>query len=801
MGGITLPAKRCLALIFAACLAAATHAGCGSSVTTSTAPGDVPRCSVTVATTNSAIPAAGGSGRVNVTTTRECAWTASTDVAWLSLTTAATGQGEGFVEFRVAANPDPVTRRGSVMLNDQRAEVAQEGSDCAITLSESGSTFSQAGGTGTINVVASSPLCTWTATSNAPWITITSAPGKGSAAVSFSVAATTGPPRAGSVTVAGQQYSVTQGQGCSYLIAPVSQIFGASGGNGTINLTTDAGCPWVTGVNVPWIRITEGASGAGPGVVRFAVDATTGPARAGTVTVAGSPFTVEQTPGCTFQVSPTTVPVNATGGNASITVTAAPGCAWTAASAVPWITVTAGASGTGNGTVTIAAQATTGPARSGTLTIAGQTVTVNQSPGCSFSISPESQSFNPPGGNGEVTVTAAAGCAWSATSNVPWLTITQGSSGTSNGVVRFTVAANSGAPRSGTLTIAGRTFTVNQGQTCAFTLAPQSTTVPAGGASRTFDVQTTAGCAWTATSNAPWITITQNSGSGSGNGTVRIDVASNSGAPRTGTVTAGGATFTVNQNSGCSYGLSANSTNVAAGGGTGSVNVQTSGGCSWTASSGATWITITNGASGAGNGPVQFTVAANSGPARNGTLTIAGQTFTVNQAGNCAFSIAPPQQPVSASGGSVNVAVTTTTGCAWTAASNASWITVAQGSSGTGSGNVTLTIASTAGPARNGTATIAGQTFTAQQASGCTFALSPTSRNHSANGGDNDFNVSTNNACAWKAASNVPWITIEQGADTGNGRVDYEVARNTGPARTGTITVGNATFTVNQSGS
>jgi hypothetical protein len=381
------------------------------------------------------------------------------------------------------------------------------------------------------------------------------------------------------------------------------------------------------------------------------------------------------------------------------------------------MTVTAGASGTGNGTVTIAAQATTGPARSGTLTIAGQTVTVNQSPGCSFAISPESQSFNPPGGNGEVTVTAAAGCAWSATSNVPWITITQGGSGTANGVVRFTVAANAGAPRSGTMTIAGRTFTVNQGQTCAFTLAPQSTTVPAGGASRTFDVQTTAGCAWAATSNAPWITITQNSGSGTGNGTVRIDVAANGGAPRSGTVTAGGA------------------------------------------------------------------------------------TFTVNQAGTCAFSIAPQQQPVSASGGSVNVAVSTTGGCAWTAASNAPWITVAQGSSGTGSGTVTLTIASTAGPARNGTATIAGQTFTAQQASGCTFALSPMSRNHGANGGDNNFNVSTNNACAWKASSNVPWITIEQGADTGNGRVEYDVARNTGPARTGTITVGNATFTVNQSGS
>ena len=801
MGEATPPAVRRVTLMVAGCLAATVAAGCGSSVTTTTtAPGTASRCVVTIATTNSVMPAAGGAGRVNVNTDRECGWTATSDAGWLSITSAASGQGEGAVEFRASANPDPVARRGSLMLNDQRAEVSQSAADCSITLSEPGSTFTQAGGSGTIGVVASSPMCTWTASTDAPWISITSAPGKGSASVSFVVSATTGPPRAGTVNVAGQQFSVTQGQGCNYVIHPQSQTFGVGGGNGTINLATGSGCPWVSSTNVPWIHITQGASGAGPGVVTFSVDPTTGPARAGTVLVAGSPFTVDQTPGCTFQVAPTTVPVNATGGTGTIAVTTAPGCAWTAASGAPWLTVTAGSSGTGNGTVSFSAQATTGPARSGTLTVANQTVTVNQSPGCSFSISPESQSFTPAGGTGDVAVTASTGCSWAATSNAPWLTITQGSSGSGNGTVRFSVAANSGSPRSGTLTIAGRTFTVNQGQTCTFTLSPNAATVPAGGGSRTFNVQAGDGCSWTATSNAPWITVAQG-GSGSGNGTVRVDVAAHSGAPRTGTVTVAGVPFTVNQESGCSFSLSANSTNVPIGGGPGNVNVQATAGCGWTASSGASWITITGGASGTGNGTVQFTVAANTGPARSGTLTIAGSAFTVNQAGVCAFGISPQQQPVGAAGGSVNVAVTTTAGCTWTASSNAPWISVTQGASGTGPGAATLSVASTNGPARNGTATIAGNTFTVQQASGCTFTLNPTSRSHNANGGDNSFNVSTNNACPWKAVSDVPWIRIENGSDTGNGRVDYDVDRNNGPARKGTITVGSAVFTVMQSGS
>src|SRR5205085_2296676 len=56
-------------------------------------------------------------------------------------------------------------------------------------------------------------------------------------------------------------------------------------------------------------------------------------------------------------------------------------------------------------------------------------------------------------------------------------------------------------------------------------------------------------------------------------------------------------------------------------------------GCAWTASSGASWVTITSGASGSGNGTVGYSVAANTGAARSATLTIATKTFTVNQAG------------------------------------------------------------------------------------------------------------------------------------------------------------------------
>ena len=70
----------------------------------------------------------------------------------------------------------------------------------------------------------------------------------------------------------------------------------------------------------------------------------------------------------------------ADGGTGGVRVTAASGCTWTAAVSAPWITLTSGESGNGNGTVNYAIGANTNnPSRTATITIAGQTFTVTQS--------------------------------------------------------------------------------------------------------------------------------------------------------------------------------------------------------------------------------------------------------------------------------------------------------------------------------------------------------------------------------------------------------------------------------------
>lgn len=80
-----------------------------------------------------------------------------------------------------------------------------------------------------------------------------------------------------------------------------------------------------------------------------------------------------------------------------------------------------------------------------------------------LTISPEGQSFPAAGGAGTITVESAAGCPWQATTTDDWITITSGAGGTGSGTVDFTVAANAGGARTGSIVIGGLRFTVTQG--------------------------------------------------------------------------------------------------------------------------------------------------------------------------------------------------------------------------------------------------------------------------------------------------------------------------------------------------
>ena len=377
--------------------------------------------------------------------------------------------------------------------------------------------------------------------------------------------------------------TVTQSPGCTIRLDPVSYAAPQPGGATTIAVATGAGCTWTASSTADWIGITAGQTGHGSGEVRLQVSANSGQARTGSVRVADQAVTVTQGPDCSFGVSATTLNVASAANTGTVQVTSPGGCAWSAASGASWVTITSGATGSGNGQVQFSVAANPGPARNASLTIAGQTVTV--APGERLHVRRQRRECQrrrcgrewcgPGDGRGRVRVVAKSGA--------PWVTVVSGATGSGNGQVQFSVAANSGPARDTSLTIAGHTVAVLQANGCTYTVTPPTQDVAASGGGGAATVTTADACPWTAASSADWIAVT--TGSGTGPGQVPFTAAPNLSPARTGRLTIAGQPVTVNQPSTCTWVLTPPSTVLSASGGNGNVLVIVTGACTWTATS------------------------------------------------------------------------------------------------------------------------------------------------------------------------------------------------------------------------
>jgi uncharacterized repeat protein (TIGR01451 family) len=104
----------------------------------------------------------------------------------------------------------------------------------------------------------------------------------------------------------------------------------------------------------------------------------------------------------------------------------------------------------------------------------------------------------------------------------------------------------------------------------------------------------------------------------------------------------------------CAYSISATDESFPAGGGTGTVGITTQSGCAWSVTNSLPWVTLTSPAWGAGSGTVTFQVAASTGAAQSGAMTIAGSTYIVEQVGATAPSAATLLLPQFSAGANWN---------------------------------------------------------------------------------------------------------------------------------------------------
>ena len=622
---------------------------------------------------------------MTVDTARECAWSARADASWITLA-GADGQGPATLAYSVAPNATAIQRRGAVVVSDQRVEIVQEAAPCVYEIASRRHEVGGAGGDVTVTLAATEG-CAWTARSNASWIGGgVPASGSGNATIRLPVEANPGGPRTGTVTIAGLTVTISQAASaapgptpptpepsptpppappaptpepgptppptpgpptpappvpaCTVVVSPTSGSAGSGGGNVVLNVAAPDGCAWMSTSGVGWITIAEGTNGAGNGSVRLVVAANSGVAREGTVTVGGRTIRITQEAAprpepCSYSISPTSRSADREASDVTVDVRAGANCTWTAASAADWITVVEGGSGSGNGRVRLRLATNAGPARTGTVRIAGETFTVNQEgTACTYSIRPTWYDAGRGPDDIRVQVTAPAGCAWTATTDADWVTVSEGRSGTGDGTVRLLIPANNGAPRTATVMIAGVAFTLRQfGPQCSNTIDPTSRTIAAGSTDLNVSVNAAAGCTWSASSDVPWIAVVEGS-TGVGSGSVRLAVEANSGSTqRTGTVRIAGQTFTLRQDAGtCVEAIRPTYYDAGRGPDNIRINVNAAASCSWTVTNVPSWVSVSEGSTGTGNGNVRLLVEPNFGAARSANILIGGQSFALTQA-------------------------------------------------------------------------------------------------------------------------------------------------------------------------
>ena len=449
------------------------------------------------------------------------------------------------------------------------------------------------------------------------------------------------------VRVAGQNFTATPrtitvqntgtcsgGSSCSYRLTSITTSFGASGGTGTVSVSTTAGCSWQATKTGSWISLTGNTSGSGSGSVPFSVASNSGPARSGQIAVADQSLAISQAGvggSADFSLSTTNPQI---GELVTLTVVG---------SSTPKSWALGGQDCDGNDpTVSCLFNPT----------LCKQITWRYQSPGVK-NITYTDDANNQVSKTLTVQNTGSCPAACDATAAPPaTFSVSNGNALVGEGITfAYTgpVAASSvdglrisdAFAQTLALEVTPMPSNPQIGQSVLFSVANLSGTIQ--DAQWSFGGAGCSGFSETATCtpsifNDCTAMAYKYASAGQKNVSVTVHWAGGGSANASTTLTVQ-STGSCGGGSTCTYAISPTNASFDSGGGNGTVAVNTQEGCTWTAvSNDPTWVAVTSGATGSGAGEVGYSAGVNGGAARNGTMKIAGKTFTVNQAADSSHS-------------------------------------------------------------------------------------------------------------------------------------------------------------------
>jgi hypothetical protein len=169
-------------------------------------------------------------------------------------------------------------------------------------------------------------------------------------------------------------------QRCAINVSSAPASFSATGGQGTLNVSTTRDCTWTVSTTASWVELPATHDGQGEAAIAFMVaeNPVPSPRNAG-IAVGEQMVQVSQAAApCRFSLSRSGDTIAAAGGRLGFDVSTLTGCAWTASATDPWIAITSGSSGSASASIALTIAANSGTKRVGRVNVGGQSYTVTQ---------------------------------------------------------------------------------------------------------------------------------------------------------------------------------------------------------------------------------------------------------------------------------------------------------------------------------------------------------------------------------------------------------------------------------------
>jgi hypothetical protein len=266
---------------------------------------------------------------------------------------------------------------------------------------------------------------------------------------------------------------------CTFSISPTSASFGASGGSGTVSVTTQAGCTWSASSNDSWLTITSGSSGTGNGTINYSVSANTMPdARSASSTFAKKVFTVAQSGATTYTatasagsggtITPSGAVAVAQGASQTFTIT--PNSGYRVADVL--------VDGSSVGTVTSYTFTNVTSSHTISASFAADTYTIVASAGNGGSIAP----------NGTVTVNHGSNQSFTISANTGYQVLDVAVDGVSQGARSSYIFSNVTAGHTISATFSVKTYTITASAGTGGNISPSGSVAAPYGSSQTFTI-------------------------------------------------------------------------------------------------------------------------------------------------------------------------------------------------------------------------------------------------------------------------------------------------------------------------